>query len=340
MEDGAAVTNLAIRLQELDDVELEEFVELWAEQRQKAYVEVLRIGGAHDKARDVIGFRSPSRHEGDWDLYQCKRKTLRSKLGKSEALVELAKMVFHHVDGAYATLPVNFYFVSPRGVVGTLLDLFTHPSRLKQALLDEWDAVCSTKIVQGKAIDLSAEIKATISGYDFARVSHFTAPGIVKDPAAKAALVQILKELPGEAPGGVAPVQVAGEEREYLDQLRVVYEQASGQAFSSIDAVLGDARYRDHLRDQRTRYFEAEAFKRFHRDNTDKQLVVQFENDIYHGVVDVHREPCTLYIERLTSVMKHASNLNAAIVGRAVRIPVKQGICHHLANEGRLKWTS
>lgn len=334
------MTSLAIRLQELDDVQLEEFVELWAEQRQKNYVEVLRIGGAHDKARDVIGFWSTARHEGDWDLYQCKRKTLRSKLGRSEALVELAKMVFHHVDGAYATLPINFYFVSPRGVAGTLLDLLTHPTRLRQALLDDWDSICSTKISQGKTIELSPEIQAAIEAYDFGRVRQFTAPAIVKDPAANSALVRILNEPPNEAPGGVAPSQLAAEEREYLDQLRVVYGQASGQVFADVDAVLADARFGDQLRDQRTRYFEAEAFKRFHRDNTDQRLVIQFQDDVYHGVVDVHREPCTQYIDRLTAVMKHAGNLNAAIVGRTVRIPVKQGVCHHLANEGRLKWTS
>ncbi|MFH0302965.1 hypothetical protein AAFX91_38565 [Bradyrhizobium sp. 31Argb] len=46
----------AIRIQELDDSQLEEFVDLWASQKSKLYVSVERVGGANDKGRDVIGF--------------------------------------------------------------------------------------------------------------------------------------------------------------------------------------------------------------------------------------------------------------------------------------------
>ena len=172
-----------------------------------------------------------------------------------------------------------------------------------------------------------------------AKGSKLTATMIVKDPTAKAALVQILNELPGEAPAGVAPARPTAIEREYLDQLRTVYAEAAGSTFHDVDAVFLDAEYGDHLRDQRTRYFEAEAFKRFHRDNTDRRMVGQFQEDIYQGVVDVHRETHPRLIDRLGAVMKHASSIEASILGRSARIPVKQGICHHLANEGRLKWT-
>jgi hypothetical protein len=75
------MTSRAIRIQELDDDHLEEFIDLWATQKTTLYDSVERVGGAHDKGRDVIGFLTRRRHEGDWHLYQCKRKTLRSKLG-------------------------------------------------------------------------------------------------------------------------------------------------------------------------------------------------------------------------------------------------------------------
>lgn len=333
------MTSLAIRLAELDDGQLEEFIEIWVERREKAYVQVLRIGGAHDKGRDVIGFLTRDLHEGDWHLFQCKRKTLGAKLGKPEALVELAKVFFHHVNGSYDTLPTQVALVSPRGVVGPLLDLLTHSSRLKQTLIDEWDSVCAGKITAGQTVVITPAIRAAIDGYDFTRVTQLTATMIVKDPTAKASLVQILNELPGEAPSGVAPAKPKAIEREYLDQLRTVYAEAAGSTFQDVDAVFLDAEYGDHLRDQRTRYFEAEAFKRFHRDNTDRRLVGQFQDDIYQGVVDVHRETHPRLIDRLGAVMKHASGMDASILGRSARIPVKQGVCHHLANEGRLKWT-
>jgi len=332
------MTSLAIRLSELGDTQLEEFVEIWAERRESKYHLVERIGGPNDKARDVIGFYSAQRHEGDWDLFQCKRKTLRSKLGRTEALLELGKMFHHHAQGAYTTLPVNFIFVAPRGIVGTLLDLLNNPSTLRKALLEDWDKVCKAKITAHQEIPLADELRAAIEGYDFSRVVGLSAPTIVKDPHAKPALVQILKELPGEAPQGIAPETIDREETEYLNQLRAVYGEAAGSPFADNAAVLEDPTYGDQLRDQRTRYFEAEAFKRFHRDNTDRALVVQFQDDVYHGVIDIHREATPTLLERLGKVMKHASSLNAAIAGRAARIPVIQGLCHHLANDGRIKW--
>ncbi|MBA4806888.1 ABC-three component system protein [Brevundimonas sp.] len=338
-EHGAMMTSLAIRLSELDDGQLEEFVEIWVERRESKYTQVERIGGPNDKARDVIGFYTADRHEGAWDLFQCKRKTLGSKLGRKEALLELGKMFHHHVKGAYATLPLKFTFVSPRGIVGPLMDLLNNPSTLKAALLAEWDSICKTKITASADVPLTAELRAAIAGYDFNRVTGLTAPLIVKDEHARPALVQILKELPGHAPQGEAPDVIANDETEYLGQLRAVYGEAAGTDFPDNAAVLADATYGDQLRDQRTRYFEAEAFKRFHRDNTDKALVVQFQNDVYHGVIDVHREPADTLLDRLGKVMKHAAGLNTSIAGRLARIPVVQGICHHLANDRRLKWT-
>lgn len=217
------MTSLAIRLSELDDGQLEEFVEVWVERRESKYTQVERIGGPNDKARDVIGFYTADRHEGDWDLFQCKRKTLGSKLGRNEALLELGKMFHHHTQGAYTTLPVNFTFVSPRGIVGPLMDLLNNPTTLKAALLADWDTACKAKITAGKETPLTAELRAAITGYDFSKVTGLTAPLIVKDEHAKPALVQILKEMPGHAPQGQAPDIIEYGETEYLGQLRVVY---------------------------------------------------------------------------------------------------------------------
>ena len=86
------MVGLAIRLQEIGDAELEEFVEQWLDRKAGKFVQVLRIGAANDKGRDVIGFLSDCRHEGPWELYQCKRKTRDKKLGVPEAMGELGKL--------------------------------------------------------------------------------------------------------------------------------------------------------------------------------------------------------------------------------------------------------
>ncbi|PZR94740.1 MAG: hypothetical protein DI537_06775 [Stutzerimonas stutzeri] len=323
---------------EIDDTQLEEFIELWVERRSQLYDRIERIGAANDKGRDVIGFLTRARHEGAWHLFQCKRKTRGGKLGRFEGLAELGKVFFHHCQGAYKTLPEKYVFVAPRGIVGSLMDLINNPSTLRTALISGWDEHCSKSITRRETVALTPEIRAAIDGFDFSRVEHLTAPMLVKDQAAAPALSKVLGLVPDEAPTGDTPQAIQPEEAHYVDQLRQVYGEASGGTFTTADDILAHADHGEHFRDQRTRFFEAASFKRFHRDNTAPGAIGTFEEDVYHGVMEVHRDRHETLLRRVDAVMKHASILPASLIGRTVRIPVKQGICHHLVNEGRLKW--
>lgn len=334
--------SLAISLKELEDDQLEEFIELFVERIGEGYVAVHRLGQANDKGRDVVGFLTDAKHEAAWHLYQSKRKTYASALGVGEALVELGKVFYHHAGGgAYKTLPTKYVFVSPRGVSGTLRDLILNPSDLKAELLAKWDTHCKTGITTrgGKPTPLTPELKALIEAYDFSQISYLSATDIVKHKAAGPALGRVLKVPPGEAPAGEAPADLQPEEIEYLDQLRQVYGEARGAAFATVDAILTDAEYGPDLDDHRTRFFEASVFKRFHRDNTDALALTAFQKDIYLGVIGVHRRGHPTGFQRLCAVMDHASLMATAIGGTLVRVPVRQGVCHHLANEGKMKWT-
>jgi hypothetical protein len=335
------VTSLAIRLKELDEDQLEEFIELFADCIGAGYLAVHRMGQANDKGRDVVGFLTPAKHEGPWHLYQCKRKTKGSALGAPEALVELGKLFYHYIEGAYLTLPTKYVFVAPRNVTGPLRDLILNPSTLKARLLADWDTYCLTGITgrgNGKT-PLTPQIRAAIEAYDFGQVDYLPATGIVKHSAAGPALTRVLKVVPGDAPVGVAPSTLQAEEIEYLDQLRQVYGAARGTSFVTVEAVLADKEYGPDLSDQRTRFFEAAVFKRFHRDNTDANALEAFQQDVYLGVVGVHRRRHPTGFDRLCAVMDHASVMAAAIGGKLARVPVRQGMCHHLANEGTMKWT-
>jgi hypothetical protein len=334
------MTNLAIRLQELSDAELEEFVEIWVETKSRDYLSVERIGGANDKGRDVTGFLTARRHEGEWDLYQCKRKTRDGKLGLPEALTELGKVFHHHVEGAYATLPRSYVFVAPRGIVGPCRDTILNPSRIAPALINGWDAHCLTRITTKGTVALSPAIRSAIEGYDFTRVTYLTAPSIVKSPAAGPALTKVLGTVPGEAPPGVMPDAVQEEELPYVGQLVEVYSEAGGGLLSTAEEVLADGNFGEHLRLQRTRFFEAASFKRFHRDNTDASALLTFTGDVLHGVIDTFRRSHATRLHRLEAVMERAGGVPMSLLGRDTRIPVRQGMCHHHANdeEGPLKW--
>ena len=69
------------------------------------------------------------------------------------------------------------------------------------ALIENCDSYCKDKITNVPVL-LTDELKALIDGYDFANVEHLTAPLIVKDPAARPALVKVLELIPEEAPPG------------------------------------------------------------------------------------------------------------------------------------------
>ncbi|MBG0802875.1 restriction endonuclease [Methylocystis sp. H4A] len=333
------MTSLAIRLLELEDDELEQFIEFWAEGlTERGYDTVERIGKANDKGRDVIGFKTTQRHEGAWDLYQCKRKTRGSKLSVAEMLLELGKMFFHHDDGAYRTLPVRYWFVAPRGIVGDAADLINNPSTLKQKLIDEWDNHCAKKITARKTVSLSDQIRSAIDGYDFGRIACLTANVISKAEAFKPAMTRVLGLMPGDAPPGIVPPAVQPDEMEYVDQLRQVYGEARGVPFATADDVLADADHGDHLRDQRVRFCDATAFLRFHRDSVAPEYLTAFKDEVYYGAIDVHRDRHDNMLARVNAVMKHASTMTAALNGKLARVTVRQGMCHHLANEGKMKW--
>jgi hypothetical protein len=337
--DENSMTSVAIRLQEISDVELEEFIDLWLDKKTEKYFRVERVGKANDKGRDVIAFEGSQLHEGPWDLYQCKRKTRGGKLGTGEAISELGKIFYHQDKGEYKTLPRQYVFVSPRGIVGPLQTLLLNPSRLGPYLIENWDKYCKDEITKSGPSLLTAEISKAIEAFDFRRVTYLTAPIIAKDSDAAQALSKVLNLIAGEAPDGHVPSDVQIEELAYIEQLRKVYGEASGNEFESVNSILAHQQHGDHLRLQRTRYFDAASFDRFHRDNTAPGAIDTFKKDVFHSVVDVYTATHSSKLHRLNAVMSHVALAPLSILGRLSRPPVRQGMCHHLASEGGLKWS-
>jgi hypothetical protein len=149
----------------------------------------------------------------------------------------------------------------------------------------------------------------------------------------------MVRRRPGPAPKGKAPDAVQEEEAAYLQQLVDAYGERKGSPFAAVDTALADPLFADHLRDQRTRYFDAASFKRYYRDNTPEEDLITLEDDIYHGVIDTHRRHHPDTLARIDEVMSQAARLHVSgVLGRHARTPVRQGVCHHFANEGRLQW--
>jgi C-terminal domain 6 of the ABC-three component (ABC-3C) systems len=328
--------NYAVQITALPDERLEAFVSDWLARRTRDYFAHERWSGAGDMGRDVVGYVTSQRHEGEWHNFQCKQ--LLARLSETAAFVELGKIFMHAANGDY-TLPGAYYFVSPRGVVRNVQAFIAHPERFRQAFVDRWDTVVAPRLVDNATVPLSHGIRAAIAAFDFTRVYSFDAVRLVEDPFAKPVLVHWFNDDPGPAPVGVPPADLQREEAVYVEQLVDLYAQRSGETFSGPHAVLQHEDWGPHLRNQRTRFFEAAEFDRYYRDSTPADYLVTFKEELYHGVADIFADNHKDGLERVTKVLAQAASvLPSGVLGRHARVQVKQGTCHHFANEGRWAW--
>ncbi len=286
--------------------------------------------------RDIVGFLTKNKHEGSWDNYQCKQYS--KHLPTDTAICEIGKILYYAYLKEF-TAPTNYYFVVPRGVNRNLETLIFNPDKFKTKLISEWDQYCADNIVENKNIALDLQLKTFIESFDFSRIHRLKLDDILNDPVASPVLYKWFGADPGPAPKGTAPSNIADRELPYINQLIDAYSQREGIAFSRHEDIAKHGIHSEHLSIQRERFYDADAFKRFYRDNTDKTTLDNFEDDIYHGIFDTYSSNHPDALECVNAVMNQAAKLApSGPLAQHARIPVKQGICHHFANDGKVKW--
>jgi hypothetical protein len=319
----------------LEDDELEKFVREWALQK-KEYREVNRFTGPGDMGRDVVGFLTERRHEGPWHNYQCKQygKTLPTDAG----IREVGKVLYYSSRGHF-TPPAAFFFVAPRGVNRNLRGLIDRPGELRQVLLDDWEKYCANGISEGVHIPLDPKVRALIKTWNFSLIRAISLDMMLSDSAAQPVLVSWFGADPGPPPAGTVPADIEAREMPYIQQLLDAYGEREGRTFEDYADVKDHTAHGPHIRTQRERFFFADAFSRFYRDNTMSGELDILRNDMLHGVIDKHRADHPDSLARVDAVMAQAANVHpSGALARYARVPVKQGFCHHFANEGQLRW--
>jgi hypothetical protein len=322
----------------LNDIELEKLVRQWADgQLDKKYVSAMRYGGAGDLGRDVVGFYTEQKHEGDWDNYQCKQYA--KSLPTVQGMCELGKILYFAHQGDF-TAPKNYYFVAPKGINKNLKRWIQNPTQLKHNLITQWSKYCQSNIIKGTEIILTVELKCFINLYDFSRVQIIDLDGIILDSAFRSVLVN---EFGGEllgAPNGEVPERVNDHELVYVNQILDVYSECNQQTYISPKDLIGHHELAEDFMEQRERFYSAEAFRAFYRDNTVEYVLETFENEIMKGVKPMFKMKYSDSFERMCNVLAEAGKLQPsgklAIHGK---IDVKQGYCHHFVNEKLLSWS-
>jgi len=299
-------------------------------------VEVKRFAGTGDLGRDVVGFVTEQRHDGVWDNYQCKQ--YRKGITRPQGLLALGKVLYWASKGHF-TAPRFFYFVAPQGVARKLELLIDKPADLKKALIDDWDSVCGGSITQKETIPLDVTLRALIGTFNFQNVRVVAIDDMMADPAVKPLLIEKFGGDPGAYPPAVVPTDVQGAEMPYIAELVGAYCERAAVPFKDHEAVLADPDHGNDLRRHRERFFDADAFQKFYRDNTSAAVLANFRKDVQYGVVDKWKAPASDTLARVEAVMEHASIVQpAGPLAKYAHIPVKQGFCHHFVNDGELSW--
>ncbi|MBJ8422536.1 hypothetical protein KTJ16_14040 [Acinetobacter bereziniae] len=321
----------------LDDKDLEIFIHDWVTKKIELYVDHDNFTGAGDMGRDVVGFLTDQRHEGAWHNYQCKQYS--KKITRPLALLEIGKILYY-ASQKHFIVPEKYFFIAPKGINRPLETLINNPSQFKMALINEWTEHCEGKIIKNSKVPLNDEILEVINKFDFSNIKALQVSQLLSDPDINSVLFKWFKHDPGEAPKGDVPLEVENTELEYVSQLVHAYGERAGVVFESYKEIEDFDEHFSNFKIQRRRFYDAEAFQRYYRDNTAPQTVQQIKDDIFDGIID----NCTYasYKDTLEKII--------AILGEVIKIQlsgdisshttnsVRQGLCHHLVNERKIKW--
>lgn len=320
----------------MGDKELEVFVHRWVAQQKKEYVDHEEFGNANDLGRDVVGFVTHKRHEGPWDNYQC--KMLGKTLDDAAMHQELGK-IFYFASEGHFTPPRKYIFVAPKGFNRRAEHLLNNPEQFQKQLLSEWDTRCAKKIIAKQAIALTPKLEKIIQEFDFTNIVGIDVAKMLALEGIDFVLADTFGDDPGESPAGIVPIDISSEESEYIRQLVSIYSEHKNIIFTDASDILNHPLHKIGFNLQRRRYFDADAFRRHFRDNIKPYHLDQFNDEILAGIYETYCSATGM--ERIIKVMTQASVIEiTGIFGRHKRasIQVRQGTCHHFANEGTLPW--
>ena len=135
-------------------------------------------------------------------------------------------------------------------------------------------------------------------------------------------------------------MEIASAESRYVGQLLDAYADHTKESVPDIDALKGWPKLSEHFGRQRVAFYHAESLRVFARDSVPPGTFESLQDDIHAGVIYTHDAHHTDGYERVRAVTKAARDMqitsNPLIA--CSKPQDRDGICHQLANEDRLKW--
>jgi hypothetical protein len=329
------------RLANFSAADFERFTLEWASAylavKAPGVVQVQQRGGAGDKGRDVIAWLDPNtapHHR--WSLYQCKHY---GSAGAGTAAAELGKILFYSHRGDYS-FPQEYHFVTHKGVTSPFQDLLDDPEKLRIFVIDNWDKHIRAEI-RKDPVDLTPELKKHVESVPFVVFRAKQPLELINEHAQTRyhltvfGLPLIERPKPPEPPSEVAP----GENR-YVTQLLTVISADLGQSVLNLTDFVHSEKHRRLFDRSRLTFYHAEGLKELARDHMADEgffdaLLGEFVDALYYW----HTGKPDGY-ERLVSTIKASQvlQLSKHVLEPHVLPNDREGMCHQMANEGRVHW--
>ena len=314
----------------------EDFVLEWADSLRDQYSIVERCGGAGDMGRDIIAFDKVS--PAIWDNFQCKH--YKTGLTPGDIWVELGKLVYYTYTKEY-TYPRKYVFVAPQGAGTKLSNLLRKADKLKAQLIDNWDKHCKTGITSTLEVELNIDLRTYLDALDFS-IFEAVSPLRIIDQHAKTRwyATRFGGGLPARPKVAPPPVAVAAHEVTYVRSLLDAYGDHLKCTVTTVADLGAHDDVREHFNDARLEFYSAEALRAFSRDTLPPGAFEELQDELHGGIKDEMRGAHPDGYRRVLSVVKTAKLL--PITDHALKERLSShdrgGICHQLANDGKVRW--
>lgn len=319
----------------MTDVAWEAFIADCCEQlrQENKYIQVKQLGGAGDKGRDIACYRVFPSKPNTWDLFQA--KAYKDPLTPTNMMSDFAKFLFYVFNGDYP-IPRNYYICGTRDVGTSLHDLLGNPDKFRKKVLTEWKA--KSGIFTSFKQPLTPTLESFITTFDFKIIKEMKVSELLTIHSRSAKHWAVFELLPPVVPQLPIPGSPATEEQVYVSEVLKAYGDFEKSPIPSVDDI--PPRHSKHFASCREQFYHAESLNRFSRDFVPEAFDA-LKKEIRTGispVVDDVTHPDGL--KRLNETLKHVTSLTATTNPLKDRIHSLDlmGTCHHLANEGEVKW--
>lgn len=333
-----SVLTPAFVIQTYSDAEWEAFILEYLGAANPPYEFIEPKGGPGDKGRDILAYVVGPPGKGPIDIFQC--KAYQKRLTPSDTWIELAKLCVYTLRGDYP-LPRRYLFVSPLGVGTKLGDLLNYPERLRQGLISKWDADCRDKISATESFPLEGKLKAYIDAFDFGIIGYVPVHEILEQHRRTSYWhLRFKRDYPIRPEAVSPPTGIQDCELRYVRQLLDAYEDYLKRPLKEVVDLQTEPTVSDHFQRSRTDFFMADSLNRFYRDQFPEGAFDHVKKQVYDGVVETANGPHSDGLARVRATVQQAAQLPLAQTQYTPYVEPgdKKGLCHHLANDDKLRW--